>query len=202
MGELDEVAAGADGAMLGNDRGDAVVDEGGEVSEEVFRDAGMALHQRVEAARHGGEHEMRVDRLAGADRMAAHEIVLQFDQLVAADDVRGHRAEAGGHAIDDMLAELRFQERVAGVHRLQRLRRKLDLDLRIVDEGVDVSGGKAAAVEDERLLGARTLRGLGGRRGLSQGSMHGAATSDHRAGKADRNKRRTGRRRSVYRAAS
>ena len=149
MGELDEVAARTDGAVLGDDRRDAMVDEGRKLPDDRFADPGIAREERIEAADHGADHERLGEGGAGADGMAADEVELQLLQLVAADDVRGHRPEAGGHAVDDLLLDLALDQRIARPHPLQRGGGRLDADRSVMGDRVDLLRHQRRAVENE-----------------------------------------------------
>ena len=79
------------------------VEHGAEQLQRLGTHARVAPGERVDADRHRRAHDVARQRLADADGVAAHQVLLQLADLVDGDVRRGELAEAGGHAVDDAL---------------------------------------------------------------------------------------------------
>ena len=119
MRQRRQVAAGADRSLLRHHRHDAGVEHGGQRLQRADANAGMTAHQGVDADDQHRAHHFGGERLADADRMGDDQVALQFleqafvlglgaghagAQAVRAEQLVGIAAEAGGDAVDRLLA--------------------------------------------------------------------------------------------------
>ena len=112
-----EIAARAHRPHFRNHRDHIAVQQFGERAQRRNADARMPAHQRVDADHEHRAHHACVERLADADRMGDHQVVLQFLEQAARTRFRiaarqfvanpmrteqlvGVAAEPGGHAVD------------------------------------------------------------------------------------------------------
>ena len=75
--------------------------------------AGFSLQERADTRYHGRLHGSVTQRLSGAGRMAADNIVLQVFQVTVIHTPLGHGAEAGVDAVDHFILVKLLQKTVA-----------------------------------------------------------------------------------------
>lgn len=133
VGQLDQVAAGADAAVFGDEGDDVAVDEFGEQPDHVGVNARPCLEQRSEAGDHGRLDIEVGQRIAGAGRVAADDVVLQVGKVAIVNPPLGHGSEAGVDAVDDLPGGEVAQEFVALRHLVERQIRGVDFCVREED---------------------------------------------------------------------
>ena len=148
VGEVDEVARGADAAAFGDIGGDAGVEHVAHLGEQRDAHSGIAFDQGVEAHRHGGPGQARRERRAEAGGVADDEVVLQGLDAGVVDDLVAHRPIGGVDAIDDLALGHRPLEHLARALAAEKgLGVEGDGSGALAD-GDDVFGGERLAAED------------------------------------------------------
>ena len=138
VGELDEVAAGAYAAVLGDVWENVPVDQLHDQLHHIGMQTRTGLHQGAEPGQHGGFDIDVFQRLAASGGVAPDQVVLQFKFPVAVDLVLGHRSQAGVDPVNDLPFGEFFQKFVVVAHPSQGS--CIDLDLHSLEEDlVEVS---------------------------------------------------------------
>ena len=161
MRERCEVAAGADRTLLRHHRHDTGVEHGRQRAQSRRADARMPAHQRIDADHQHRPHHFRREGLADADRMRDDQVALQFLQqrflvlgatgkaialAARAQQLVGIAAEAGGHAIDRLLALHLLGQEVGGALHLRHLR-LVEFDAGAPGDGDDLFAIERAPVQ-------------------------------------------------------
>ena len=95
-----EIAAGAQGTLLGHQRIDVVVEEVDQPFGHHEADAGGALAELVDADKHPGAHQFFWKWRTNADRVAHQQVALQLAGVGRRDPDVLERANPGGQSID------------------------------------------------------------------------------------------------------
>ena len=156
-----EVAGAAEAAVLVDRRGDAGVEQRGVGLRDHGTHAGVAARHRPQAQQHHGADDLGLDQRAGAGGVGADQRLLQLGAPVAGDLQGGQRPEAGGDAVDGLVAGGQGADHLAGGGH------------GVVGLGVDGDGGVVAG--DGEDVG-------GGQRGGADGDLggHGRSVGDAR----------------------
>ncbi len=104
MRQRSQIAARAHASLRRHNRSDAAVEHLAERVDDDGPHAGVALGERVGPQQHHGARFRDGQRLAHADRVRAHQVDLQFANLVAGDAHVAQFADAGGDGIGDLVA--------------------------------------------------------------------------------------------------
>ncbi len=166
-----EIAARADRTLFRNHRNHVVVEQVDQRVQGRHADAGMPAHQRVDADHEHRAHDARIERLADADRVRDHEVVLQLFQQRAfallrvatrqfvaramrAEQLVGIAAETGSDAVDRFAAADFFGEEVRRALHMNQLR-LVERDARAAAGDCDqLFAGQAVTVEKNRVHGS------------------------------------------------
>ncbi len=127
VAERHQVAAGADGAALGDDGKDVAVHAVDEQPDHLQPDARIAAREAVRADQHRGPHRRGIGVGAAAVEVVQHQVRLQGDRLLGTDLTVGAVAETGGHAVDRLPGpDQRMLQRVGLLDTRAGLRRQFD----------------------------------------------------------------------------
>ena len=126
VGQLHQIAAGAHAPVLGDERADAAVDELHQQIDHLGMDARTGLQQGAEPGDHRRPDIEVGQRLAGAGRVAADDVVLQVGEVAVIDTPLGHGAEAGVDAVDHLLGRKFAEEFITCGHLAERQLRTVD----------------------------------------------------------------------------
>jgi len=121
MGQRGEITTRADGAALGDDRGDARVEHADQQLDHRDADARMATRQAVRQQQHHRAHGIRREWFADAAGMAANQVALKLGQVIAGDFDAAEVTKSGRDTIDG--APLRADALDKGTRRRHTVRR-------------------------------------------------------------------------------
>ena len=122
-----QVAGAAEGAVLPDDRRDAVGQQAGQELRGLPAYAGVSGRQRREPQQHQRAHHLALDLRTRAGRVRADEGALELGTHLGGDVPGGERAEAGADAVRRRLGSCQRLDDAAGmVDRHQRLVGQLD----------------------------------------------------------------------------
>ncbi len=151
MGKLDQIAGGADRPLPGDNGNNIPVQHVEQRADGSHTNAAVSLDQRVHTQDHHRPHHLGRHRLPGPDRMAANQVCLKALDVVAADHHIRELAEAGGNAVDHLLAfHPVLHKSSGGIHPGQRLLRKRNGYRRIARNSRNVMNAQAPAVKGYR----------------------------------------------------
>ena len=166
-----EVAGGAQRAARRHPRHEVGVEHRRHELSDRDAHAGVAARHRVEADRHAGAHDLARERHAHADGVASHKVLLQLVHLVGGDVRGGKLAEAGGHAVGDLLFGHDLRDHFVGaVDALARRRAEAHLGS-TARHGHDIVDGERGVADHD----LRHCDRLPSRRCLSSGTTSAGA---------------------------
>jgi hypothetical protein len=158
VGERGEIAAGAERAVLGDDRGDPGVEQGDDLLGDQGPGARVAHRQRPRPQQHHRADDLALDRRSHAGRMRAQQRELELLAGGDRDRRRRQRAEPGRDTVGRLAARLDpGDDRGRPLHRLDRIGPEPDGGARAGD-GDDLSRLHAAGAEDDLRLSLRARR--------------------------------------------
>ena len=146
VGERGEIAAGAEGPVLGHDRRDAGVEHVDHRLGDDRPGAAEAERQRAGAQQHHRPHHLLLDRRAHPGGVGADERGLQRTAALGRDGDGGQRAEPGGDAVARLTLGQPFDDRPGRGHPCHCRVGQRDL-LVAAGDGDDVGDGHAGPVE-------------------------------------------------------
>lgn len=113
MGQLDQVAAGADTAVARHNGGDAPVEQLCQACDDFGMNARAGLSEGLDAGQHGRAHAHLGKRFSGSCGMAAYDVVLESAEVLVVYSVLGHWAEPGVDAVNYLVGGELRQKAVA-----------------------------------------------------------------------------------------
>ena len=127
MRQRSQIAARAHAALRRHHRSDAAVEHFAERVDDDGPHARVPLGERIRPQQHHGAGFRDGERFAHADRMRAHQVDLQFANLLAGDAHVAQFADAGGDGVGDLVAgDDLIDDRACLVDRFPRVRREQD----------------------------------------------------------------------------